>query len=256
MKKSFRQFLTENPDYSLYDADRFQTHIDNMNAYKKDIEYPYVEDDTYTDRDGAKWMNNKKRDNATLISAALDGIIDKGMENDPEKFKKFRDYYNDIMTVDELYAMAGKFPKQIRDILEFLNKFKKGYVKVYRGISLKKDIYDAWRATSERPEDLLKYLDNMSKEYNSYTTSPDVAYTFANAWGNAKKKDTHIPVIVWGYAEPNDIYWAFTAYLIGKHGTTVENELNIKPLKRLKDMHIEFLTNKEMKDSFMAKQKL
>ena len=185
--KSFRQFLTENPDYSLYDADRFQTHIDNMNAHKKDTEYSYVEDDTYTDRDGAKWMNNKKRDNATLISAALDGIIDKGMENDPEKFKKFRDYYNDIMTVDELYAMAGKFPKQIRDILEFLNKFKKGYVKVYRGISLKKDIYDAWRATSERPEDLLKYLDNMSKEYNSYTTSPDVAYTFDAAWGNAKK---------------------------------------------------------------------
>lgn len=253
--KQFKEFLKESPDYSLYDADRFYTHIQNTEANKKDVKYSYVEDDTYTDRDGAKWMHNKKRDNATLISAALDGIIDKGMETNPEKFKKFRDYYNDIMTVDELYNMAGKFPKQIRDILEFLNKFKKGYIKVFRGISLKKDVYDAWRATSERPEDLLKYLDNMSKEYNSYSTSVDVAYTFASAWGNEKKKDTHIPVIVYGYAEPNDIYWAFSAYLIGKHGTTVENELNIKPLKRLKDMKIEFLTTPEIKNKFLAKNR-
>lgn len=253
--KRFIEFIKESPDYSLYDADRYQTHIDNVNAHKKDTEYSYIEDNTYSDREGEKWMHNKKRDNATLISAALDGIIDKGIKVNPEKFKKYREYYNDIMTIDELYAMAGKFPKQIRDILEFLNKYKKGYVKVFRGLSIKKDIYDAWRSTSERTEDLMKYVDNMSKEYNSYSTSVDVAYTFATAWGNVKKKNTHIPAIVYGYAEPNDIYWAFSAYLIGKHGTTVENELNIRPLKRLKDMRIEFLTSPEVTNKFLEKNR-
>jgi hypothetical protein len=236
-----RDFINESPEYSLYDADRFQTHLDNVNAHKKEVEYSYEDDSLYDDRAGEKWMLNKKRDNATLISAALDGIIDKGLDIEPEKFKKIKAYYDDIMTIDELYAMAGKFSSRIRDILEFLNQYKKGYVKVYRGCAIEKNVYDAWVNKSVKPNILLAYLDNTKKEFNSYSTSYDIAKTFAKSWGNEAKKNTHVPIIISGYAEPNDIYWAFTAYLIGRHGTTAENELNIKPLKQLKDMKVEVL---------------
>lgn len=49
-----RDFINESPEYSLYDADRFQTHLDNVNAHKKEVEYSYEDDSLYDDRAGEK----------------------------------------------------------------------------------------------------------------------------------------------------------------------------------------------------------
>ena len=52
-----------------------------------------------------------------------------------------------------------------------LNQYKKGYVKVYRGCAIEKNVYDAWVNKSVKPNILLAYLDNTKKEFNSYSTS-------------------------------------------------------------------------------------
>jgi hypothetical protein len=86
------------------------------------------------------------------------------------------------------------------------------------------------------PERILQYVDNTTKEFNSFSVDKSISNNFADIY------DESIASLVYSAdVDNNDINWAFTAYLFGRHGGIGEQELNVNNLKKLKNVKIESL---------------
>lgn len=112
----------------------------------------------------------------------------------------------------------------------------KGTVHVYRGLDLSNKIYYLLamdRRILYSPERLLKYVDNTTKEFNSFSVDRSISKFFANNY------ESTASLVYSADVDNNDINWAFTAYLFGRHGGIGEAELNINNLKKLKNIKIE-----------------
>ena len=67
--------IFESPDFTPYDKQRLNYHQTNV-AQHRPKQVDFVDPEIYDDREGIKWLDIRKRDDRTLISAALDGYID------------------------------------------------------------------------------------------------------------------------------------------------------------------------------------
>lgn len=219
---------------------------------------------------GSIWLACKRSDAYTLIMAALHGMMDKydfksyggdrttdyydTLSVDDKKlylelFKKVNTYsghengftrcFNTKNQVELFYKcnlMAyTNITELINDLYELMNT---GRVKVYRGISITRKRYlelcKKDKLLIYNPNRILKYVDNTTKKFNSFSTDPKTAKRFSLT--QYTNSDEYYGVIVEGIADRSDINWAFTAYLrIQEPG---EKELNINNGKVLKDMRV------------------
>lgn len=156
----------------------------------------------------------------------------------------------------------------IKDIVEFLqNATENKFVKVYRGISINHNKLLEWykqdRLIKTNPLRILKYVDNTTKEFNSYSTDISVAEEFAKHTQDGvfynddlSKTPTHDYIIISGKAAKHNINFAFSAYLAGKSLSTSEKELCINSYEPLTDIKVEqYKFNVDVDDKLFAVQK-
>ncbi len=147
------------------------------------------------------------------------------------------DSLNDLATLKDVFERLPRARALAKSVWDFLSFYMgKGTVRVYRGLDLSSKIY--YFLTMDRrilysPERLLQYVDNTTKEFNSFSTDKFVSNSFANNY------ESTASLVYSADVDNNDINWAFTAYLFGIHGGIDEHELNINNLKKLKNIKIE-----------------
>ena len=150
------------------------------------------------------------------------------------------DSLRDSATLKEVLAHFPRARALVKDVWDFLSQYMgKGTVRVYRGLDLSNKIYYLLamdRRILYNQERLLKYVDNTTKEFNSFSVNRSISRGFSNGFAN---NDSIASLVYSADVDNNDINWAFTAYLFGRHGGTGEEELNINNLKRLKNIKIE-----------------
>lgn len=216
----------------------------------------YKDDKTYNDYQGLKWVDVKKRDEYTIASAFVDGVIDamrtseedEAIEDDidlnnivyslylvrTERYYKSARNLEDLMTI--IIEKLDKF-EVYESVIKFLQRYMHGHVTVYRGFEFTADKYDELTKNidTRKVSNILQVLNNKTKQFNSFSTSPMMASSFSNGWADGSKKKS---VVIAAEVEPNDINFAFTAYLMGRHDGVGESELNINNLKDLKNLRV------------------
>ena len=221
-------YLVESPEFSKLDRIRFGSHFDKtkISKGKRNAMAKFSDPETYNDREGIKWTYVKKRDDLTLKCAIVDGMIDTGSSDVK---------YDDITSeeqIDKIISDNDFAPGVVKSILEHLHKYMKGTTTVYRGFKR------TWRLADlkdpRKKNALMQELSNTNKEFNSFTTDIDIAEGFAGSEG----------IVIAAEVEPNDIMFAFTAYLMGRHGGIEELELNISNMKSLRNAR--FLSNTDI----------
>ena len=196
----------------------------------------YQDDQRYNDHEGSLWLNVKKKDYHTIAAAVVTGMID------THRIKLDRIKVDKIMSsTDELDAFIKNDPyvsNLVSNVWNFLKRYmSKGTVKVYRGIELTSALRNAVQNDPYivyNPERLLQYVDNTTKEFNSFSIDPDISINFAQH----SRYNGQGYMLFSAEVDNNDVNWAFTAYLDGRHGGVGESELNINNLKRLKNVKL------------------
>ena len=216
---------------------------------KRNAKNTYKDDERYNDHEGTLWLDVKQKDRFTLSLAIISGLIDSGkidcfndgIENYPGGDELYmEDIFNldDIEDGDQLLDELSYFPSLnefIDEVCGFLeDNMGKKHLRVYRGLELDvhklAQIYKKDKYIFQSPTRLVQYLDNTTKEFNSFSVNGEIALNFTDGADNY--------VVFSGEIDNNDVNWAFTAYLMGRHGTTAEAELNLNNLKHLKNIKI------------------
>ena len=213
----------------------------------RNLKNTYIDDEHHKDHEGKLWLDVKQKDHFTLTLAALSGLLDSGKinkYNDGLKYCPAGTTMKDVFNLDTiksktvLLALLCFFPS----LKELLNKIcgflednmGKKHLRVYRGLRLDSrklaQLYKKDKFIFQSPIKLVQYLDNTTKEFNSFSVSEKIARDFGDYTNH---------IIFSGEIDNNDVNWAFTAYLMGRHGTISEAELNLNNLKRLKNVRID-----------------
>ena len=237
----------------IYESERFTRHEEYLKKHAEKTkkassiagrdDVAYEDDHTYNDYQGLKWVDVKKHDDVTITSAIVDGILDSMRTSLDEMGIKQDDYYDRLRGMYEEYRSLDDLLDIIREneneemygfVMNFLHKHMHGMTTVYRGFKFTKAEYDKMTKGDDmrREHNILKYLSNRSKKFNSFSTAIKVSAEFANIG-----RDNYTYVIA-AEVEPNDINYAFTAYLMGRHDGVGECELNINNLKDLKNLRV------------------
>ena len=102
-------YIVESEEFNEFDAKKLGRQV-KLNSVRPTHSMRYEDDKRYNDFQGRKWLNVKSKDEATLISAILDGLTDTGrIEGDI--------IYQDIKTEDELYDAYEENLDYIIDII-------------------------------------------------------------------------------------------------------------------------------------------
>lgn len=218
--------LSESEKFNDLDINRLARQV-RQNDGRANRGIVYQDDKRYNDYQGEKWLDVRSKDKKTLIAAILDGMSD-------VQYHYKGKLYKDIKNEDDLMASYEANKVVVDPILNFLGKYMHGHTTVYRGFSFDRDDYLEMKSKHgiKFEHQLLKILNNRGKKFNSFSVSPFVSKSFAEE-GNGD-----IPLIIAADVEPNDIAFAFTAYLLGRHGSVGEYELNINNLKDLHNLRI------------------
>ena len=107
-----------------------------------------------------------------------------------------------------------------------------GRFTVYRGISMDNETFLKCR---KYRKEISKFFTNKNKYFNSFTTDIDGTYDYAYPLFGMPG---NIPVIIAGEATPNDVYFAFSAYLMGRHIDRTPGELNISNINELENLRV------------------
>lgn len=233
-----------NDEYGIY------AKMTKKGRKKRNAKNTYKDDQRYNDHEGTLWLDVKQKDRFTLSLATISGLIDSGkidcfndgIENYPGggDFSDMYDIFNldDIEDGSDLLDKLYYFPSLnefIDEVCGFLeDNMGKKHLRVYRGLELDSyklaQIYKKDKYVFQSPIRLVQYLDNTTKEFNSFSVNGEVAINFTDGADNY--------VVFSGEIDNNDVNWAFTAYLMGRHGTIAEAELNLNNLKHLKNIKI------------------
>ena len=250
-------YLVESEELNIYDEERLGKNYQNNKQFHTSLSMEDPDSNelkTDLDNKGKKWIYISKKDRLTILSAFMDGICDsaEGYIDD------ITDKYHNIKTEEDLlkfwnedfiYDSEGEDLHEKFDTLySFLKKYMKGRTKVYRGLRISKSEFSKLTKDPKNvlSKYLLKYYSNTTKPFNSFTTDMRVAlrysmmplFSLANDYNNP---DDYYSIVISAEAEPNDINFAFTAYLYGYFGNKVEvnSELNISNIKELSNFKIE-----------------
>ena len=217
--------LSESEKFNDLDINRLARQV-KQNDGRANRGIVYQDDKRYNDYQGEKWLDVRSKDKKTLIAAILDGMSD-------VQYHYKGKLYKDIKTEDDLMASYEANKAVVDSILNFLGKYMHGHTTVYRGFGFSSDEYRKMmhKNNIRFEHQLLKILNNRGKKFNSFSVSPFISKDFAEGGGNKA-------IIIAADVEPNDIAFAFTAYLLGRHGSPAELELNINNLKDLKNLRI------------------
>ena len=252
-------YLLESPEFNAYEegrlGDNYRKNRENRKALSaKGPESAELK--SYDDM-GKKWVYVNKRDRMTLLTAFMDGQLDMGehlMGYDiGDLVRKYRaaKTEEDIITLWNKYFVTagagedlhGKFDA----IYAFLASHMKGRTRVYRGLRISSAEY---ARLAEDPRNrlgkyLVKKFSNTTKPYNSFTTDPRIAARYAMEPLEPRKyydrPDDYRSIVISADAEPNDINFAFTAYLYGLYDKDVDEnyELNVSNMKELANFRVE-----------------
>lgn len=237
--KSYKEFLTEFTKFPKVFADKygqFAVQAAKNREARTKAQTTYEDDKRYNDHEGRLWLNVKQKDKTTIYTAVLTGMIDSnryGMEQIQI------DSLNDLATLKDVLARVPRARALAEEVWDFLSQYMgKGTVHVYRGLDLSNKIYYLLamdRRILYSPERILKYVDNTTKEFNSFSVDKSISNNFAKNFD----KESIASLLYSADVDNNDINWAFTAYLFGRHGSIGELELNVNNLKKLKNVKIE-----------------
>ena len=218
--------LSESEKFNDLDINRLARQV-RQNDGRANRGIVYQDDKRYNDYQGEKWLDVRSKDKKTLIAAILDGMSD-------VQYHYKGKLYKDIKDEDDLTASYEANKAVVDPILNFLGKYMHGHTTVYRGFNFDRNDYLEMKSKYgiKFEHQLLKILNNRGKKFNSFSVSPFVSRDFAeDGYGD-------IALIIAADVEPNDIAFAFTAYLLGRHGSVGEYELNINNLKDLHNLRI------------------
>ena len=249
MYKSFSNYLNEMSELPALTKNKYGKYADMTKVNREKRKFDYITSH-YNDKDGSLWLNVKQKDYYTIASAVLSGMIDVNAITDIT--------LKDLATAEDVDNYLKK-NREARDLVQcewdFLRKhMKKGYTTVYRGLSLSIfDIINAYHKDKKilyNPERLIPLMDNTTKEFTSFSTAKHIAMDFAHVPANSghieddEDDETNLSVntsfyiVMSAEVENNDVNWAFTAYLVGRHRTVAEEELNINNMKHLKNVKV------------------
>ena len=255
--KRFKELLLEMEQLPSFLTQKFGKYID-MNAKARERRAGnilYQDDKRYNDHEGALWLNVKNKDYHTIAAAVLTGMYDTHKANvDRVDIDKIT---SSTAALDQYLEEEDYVRNKVDKVWNFLKRYmSKGTVKVYRGIELtsslrsivQKDPYILYN-----PARLLQYVDNTTKEFNSFSIDPEISRGFIQH----NRRNGQGYVLFSAEVDNNDVNWAFTAYLDGRHGGIGESELNINNLKRLKNVklisyNIGFVQTKRLLDIIQA----
>ena len=121
--------IFESPDFTPYDKQRLNYHQSNVAKHRhKNVNF--ADPEIYDDREGIKWLDIKKRDDHTLISAILDGYIDGAKASlskyNDEKSKPViadADTYLNTNNEESLQKLYKKYKDIVDMVLNFLKKY-------------------------------------------------------------------------------------------------------------------------------------
>lgn len=249
MYKSFSNYLNEMSELPALTKNKYGKYADMTKVNREKRKFDYITSH-YNDKDGSLWLNVKQKDYYTIASAVLSGMIDVNAITDIT--------LKDLATAEDVDNYLKK-NREARDLVQcewdFLRKhMKKGYTTVYRGLALSIfDIINAYHKDKKilyNPERLIPLMDNTTKEFTSFSTAKHIAMDFAHVPANSghieddEDDETNLSVntsfyiVMSAEVENNDVNWAFTAYLVGRHRTIAEEELNINNMKHLKNVKV------------------
>ena len=218
--------LSESEKFNDLDINRLARQV-RQNDGRANRGIVYRDDRRYNDYQGEKWLDVRSKDRKTLVAAVLDGMSD-------VQYHYKGKLYKDIKDEDDLTASYEANKAVVDPILNFLGKYMHGHTTVYRGFNFDRNDYLEMKSKYgiKFEHQLLKILNNRGKKFNSFSVSPFVSRDFAeDGYGD-------VALIIAADVEPNDIAFAFTAYLLGRHGSVGEYELNINNLKDLHNLRI------------------
>lgn len=249
MYKSFSNYLNEMSELPALTKNKYGKYADMTKVNREKRKFDYITSH-YNDKDGSLWLNVKQKDYYTIASAVLSGMIDVNAITDIT--------LKDLATAEDVDNYLKK-NREAHDLVQcewdFLRKhMKKGYTTVYRGLALSIfDIINAYHKDKKilyNPERLIPLMDNTTKEFTSFSTAKHIAMDFAHVPVNSghiendEDDETNLSVntsfyiVMSAEVENNDVNWAFTAYLVGRHRTVAEEELNINNMKHLKNVKV------------------
>lgn len=232
----------------------------------------YHDDGRFKDSEGIKWLYTKNADEYTLKCAIIEGYLD----TNRSKVRQIYDLYSNATSKFDLDRIIKKDPdlqKLVNTIISFLDQFKNKTVTVYRGFMFDKKDFDIIKGMTAKDilsNKLLRKFSNTTKEFNSFSTSVFTAAGFAGALSykspldafrmdrNADRynKDSmqianryfidnlqdntpqYAKLLISAEATPNNISFAFTAYILARHGGIKHSELNINNVSELKNPKI------------------
>lgn len=239
--KSYKEFLKEFTEFPKVFADKygkFAVQAAKNREARTKAQTTYEDDKRYNDHEGRLWLNVKQKDKITIYTAVLTGMIDThkfGMQ------LKDVNSLRDLATLKDVFAHFPKARLLAEEVWDFLSQYmSKGTVHVYRGLDLSNKIFYLLamdRRILYSPDRILQYVDNTTKEFNSFSVDKSISNNFAKNFN----KESIASLLYSADVDNNDINWAFTAYLFGRHGSIGEAELNINNLKKLKNVKVEMI---------------
>lgn len=135
-------------------------------------------------------------------------------------------------------------------LLQFYNRKK--FITVYRSLNITQEQYIRFckkdRLLVYNPNRIIQFVNNTTRKFNSFSTSEEYAKKFAMITG--QHYDDFV-ICLAGEADVNDINFAFTAYLKGRHSDfeytnefdgSSEHELNINNIKLLRNTRLIYST--------------
>lgn len=195
------------------------------------------------------------------------------LDNNITTLAKFNEFFSNKANLMRFLRNVTKdksseIKQLIDNIVEFLqNAAETKFVTVYRGISINHNKLLEWykhdKLIKTNPLRILKYIDNTTKEFNSYSIDISIAEEFAKHTqdgvfydNDLSKTPTHDYIIISGKAAKHNINFAFSAYLAGKSLSTAEQELCINSYEPLTDIKVEqYKFNLDADDKRFAVQK-